>query len=83
MYANRLISFMLVSMLALAAANPLVAERETCDCESPTGCPGLCSADFLCVGYCGMDTSVYCNACTSSGLSCIMSTDGSCFTVVE
>ncbi|KAJ6465759.1 hypothetical protein C8R45DRAFT_1219626 [Mycena sanguinolenta] len=83
MRTSQLVAF--VSLLtALAAAKPLVAERDlVCDCMSPTGCPGLCTEGFLCTGYCGTDTSFFCNTCTSSGLSCIFNADGSCFTVVE
>ncbi|KAF7373789.1 hypothetical protein MSAN_00590600 [Mycena sanguinolenta] len=84
MRAVQLLSFMLVSAFALVAANPLVAERrDFCDCTSPTGCPGRCSGNSACVGYCGTNTTVACAACGTTSLGCILDTDGTCFTVDE
>ncbi|KAJ6554389.1 hypothetical protein B0H19DRAFT_1153385 [Mycena capillaripes] len=83
MHAARFISLMLVWAFALVTANPLVAQREVCGCESPTGCPGRCSGNSLCVGYCGMNTTVFCSACGETSLGCILNDDGSCFTVNE
>ncbi|KAJ7697283.1 hypothetical protein B0H16DRAFT_1903651 [Mycena metata] len=84
MRATHLISLVLASAFALVAANPLVAERQTCGCESPTGCPGRCSGNSMCVGYCGFNTTVFCSECgDSTTLGCILNTDGSCFTVNE
>ncbi|KAJ7123704.1 hypothetical protein C8R44DRAFT_784239 [Mycena epipterygia] len=83
MHAFQILSFMLVSAFTLAAANPLVAERQICGCESPTGCPGRCSGNSECVGYCGFNTTVVCNACGDTSLGCILDDDGTCFTVNE
>ncbi|KAJ7271157.1 hypothetical protein C8J57DRAFT_1508107 [Mycena rebaudengoi] len=88
MYAFRAISLMLISAVALAAANPLIAlsERQTCGCQSPSGCPGHCSplqgsSHSVCIGYCGRpDSVVVCDACGSSNAQCILNDDGSCFT---
>ncbi|KAJ7726837.1 hypothetical protein DFH07DRAFT_1066623 [Mycena maculata] len=83
MHAFRVISLILASAVALAAANPLLTERQTCGCESPTGCPGRCSGNSLCVDYCGFNTTVTCAACGDTSLGCIIDTDGTCFTVDE
>ncbi|KAJ7603201.1 hypothetical protein DFH06DRAFT_339216 [Mycena polygramma] len=83
MHTTQLLSLMLVSAFALVAANPLVAARETCGCESPTGCPGRCSAKSMCVGYCETNTTVHCHACGNTSLGCILNDDGTCFTVNE
>ncbi|KAF7369747.1 hypothetical protein MVEN_00306400 [Mycena venus] len=85
MHAAHLISLMLVSFLALVTANPLATQRdtETCGCESPTGCPGRCSGNSQCVDYCGMNTTVFCDACGETSLGCILNDNGSCFTVNE
>ncbi|KAJ7493542.1 hypothetical protein FB451DRAFT_1214757 [Mycena latifolia] len=80
MHAVRVLSFMLVSTFALVAANPLLSERQSCFCTSPTGCPGRCSGNSLCVGYCGQNTTVFCDACGETNLACILNDDGSCFT---
>ncbi|KAJ6492836.1 hypothetical protein C8R47DRAFT_1119960 [Mycena vitilis] len=86
MHTTQLLSLLLVSAIAFVAANPLVAARETCGCESPTGCPGRCSEKSMCVGYCETNTTVYCHACGSGNksgnitLACIMNDDGTCFT---
>ncbi|KAJ7258062.1 hypothetical protein B0H12DRAFT_1232367 [Mycena haematopus] len=79
----QLFSLILVSAVALVTANPLLAERQTCGCTSPTGCPGRCSGNSLCVGYCGTNTTVVCPACGDTSLGCILDTDGTCFTVNE
>ncbi|KAJ6626019.1 hypothetical protein B0H10DRAFT_569764 [Mycena sp. CBHHK59/15] len=86
MHAFSILSVMLASAIALVAANPLLVERQTCGCESPTGCPGRCSADgatSFCVNYCGLNTTVVCSACGDTSLGCILNDDGSCFTVDE
>ncbi|KAK7014245.1 hypothetical protein R3P38DRAFT_1446974 [Favolaschia claudopus] len=83
MYSFRLISLMLVSAIALVAANPLITQRETCGCTSPTGCPGRCSGNSLCVNYCGLNTTVHCEACGKTSLGCILNDNGICFTVDE
>ncbi|KAJ7108076.1 hypothetical protein C8R43DRAFT_1044367 [Mycena crocata] len=82
MRTARVISLILVSVFALAAANPLVVERQTCECQSPTGCPGRCSENgkSMCVGYCGQNTTVFCKACGHTKLGCILDDDGTCFT---
>ncbi|KAJ7704056.1 hypothetical protein B0H17DRAFT_1127078 [Mycena rosella] len=72
-----------ISAVALVAANPLLDPHETCGCESPTGCPGRCSANSLCVGYCETNTIVFCGACGETSLGCIFDDDGTCFTVPE
>ncbi|KAJ7607541.1 hypothetical protein FB45DRAFT_1040223 [Roridomyces roridus] len=81
MYAVQLLSIVLA--LSLAAANPLLTERQTCECESPTGCPGRCSGNYLCVDYCRLGMTVACSACGTTSLGCILNTDGTCFTVDE
>ncbi|KAF8196328.1 hypothetical protein K438DRAFT_1826011 [Mycena galopus ATCC 62051] len=83
MRAAQLVSFLFVFGFSLVAANPLVAERQTCGCTSPTGCPGRCSGNSLCVDYCGFNTTVACAACGDTSLGCILDTDGTCFTVDE
>ncbi|KAJ6565822.1 hypothetical protein DFH09DRAFT_1081477 [Mycena vulgaris] len=87
MHTFRILSLMIASSLALVAANPLIAERQTCDCQSPTGCPGRCSVlqgsgHSYCSGYCGRDNAVICDACGFSTLGCIVNDDGSCFTAL-
>ncbi|KAJ7836700.1 hypothetical protein B0H14DRAFT_2793709 [Mycena olivaceomarginata] len=85
MHARHLISPLFL-FIALIAANPLVAQPDVdkvCLCTSPTGCPGRCSGHSKCVNYCGMNTTVVCNACGKTSLGCILDDDGSCFTVNE
>ncbi|KAJ7092402.1 hypothetical protein B0H15DRAFT_833787 [Mycena belliarum] len=79
----RVLSFILASVLALAAANPLECKSDKCLCTSPTGCPGRCEGNSLCVGYCGTNTTVVCGACGDTSLACILDDDGTCFTVNE
>ncbi|KAJ6569097.1 hypothetical protein B0H19DRAFT_1256772 [Mycena capillaripes] len=91
MYTIQLLSLVLVSSIALVVANPLLPslnERQTCNCQSPTGCPGRCaplqgSGHSFCIGYCGHNNAVICDACGFSTLGCIVNDDGSCFTVNE
>ncbi|KAJ7879399.1 hypothetical protein B0H13DRAFT_2340644 [Mycena leptocephala] len=88
MYAIRMLSFILATSVALVAANPFVQERQTCNCESPSGCPGTCaplqgSGHSYCIGYCGENNAVICDACGFTTDNCIVNTDGSCFTVNE
>ncbi|KAJ7868544.1 hypothetical protein B0H14DRAFT_2729134 [Mycena olivaceomarginata] len=85
MHARHLISPLFL-FIALIAANPLAAQPDVdkvCLCTSPTGCPGRCSGHSKCVNYCGMNTTVVCNACGKTSLGCILDDDRSCFTVNE
>ncbi|KAJ7328703.1 hypothetical protein DFH08DRAFT_883073 [Mycena albidolilacea] len=81
MHATRLLSLVLASVLSLAAANPLLSERQlsTCGCQSPSGCPGTCSGTGFCLHYCETNTTVFCDACGDSTSECILSNDGTCF----
>ncbi|EPQ53376.1 hypothetical protein GLOTRDRAFT_131645 [Gloeophyllum trabeum ATCC 11539] len=69
--------------LALGTPGPFKREN-TCLCESPSGCPGLC-AGATCVNYCGNGVALACAACDGFSGNCIMDagSDGGCFTVVE
>ncbi|KAJ7704033.1 hypothetical protein B0H17DRAFT_1127057 [Mycena rosella] len=80
MHAFRALSLTLISAVALVAANPLLAPRETCGYESPTGCPGCCSGNSLCVGYCETNRTDFYGACGETSLGCILDDDGTCFT---
>ncbi|KAJ6548474.1 hypothetical protein B0H19DRAFT_1265305 [Mycena capillaripes] len=87
----------LVSAFTFAAANPIIhtslterhlTERQSCNCQSPSGCPGRCavlqgSGHSFCIGYCGRDNAVVCDACGFTTSGCIVNDDGSCFTVNE
>ncbi|KAJ7452995.1 hypothetical protein B0H11DRAFT_1927143 [Mycena galericulata] len=81
----RTFSLILASSIVLVAANPFITERQTCNCNSPSGCPGTCAAlqgsgHSYCIGYCGEDNAVICDACGFTTDNCIVNTDGSCFT---
>ncbi|KAJ7271155.1 hypothetical protein C8J57DRAFT_1226731 [Mycena rebaudengoi] len=90
MHAFRAISpLILIFAAALVAANPLLslAERQSCHCQSPSGCPGHCaplqgSGHSYCIGYCARDNAVICDACGFSSANCIVNDDGSCFTIM-
>ncbi|KAJ7323341.1 hypothetical protein DFH08DRAFT_817914 [Mycena albidolilacea] len=91
MHAFQVFSLLLASSFVLVAANPLLTsltERRTCNCDSPTGCPGRCtplqgSGTGWCINYCSWGNAVMCGACGQSyTLGCIVNDDGSCFTVV-
>src|ERR1700748_1635167 len=68
------------------------ANPPTCNCESPSGCPGHCttlqgSGLKLCLGYCGFPEPSLCDACPDDfeQVPCIAPTAGNptCFTVNE
>ncbi|KAF9561618.1 hypothetical protein CPC08DRAFT_707281 [Agrocybe pediades] len=90
MFSLRVAFILASSMVALVASNPLAVERTasnplglpthlTCECNSPSGCPGQCittSAGIpACNNYCGTGTIIPCGGCATGFNGCIINLD--------
>ncbi|EPQ53378.1 hypothetical protein GLOTRDRAFT_117324 [Gloeophyllum trabeum ATCC 11539] len=80
MHFRTLLPALLLAALSPALANPFVTRQDTCECQSPTGCPGYCQdtegIGAACFNNCGNGIAIACGACQGKTGACFVDATG-------